>query len=157
MSEHLRAAGAGWRASVWLGLLLVASACAKAQGAGGAPERPPAPVAVSAAVQRDVDVYVEEIGRATAREVVAIQPQVSGPITGIHFTDGADIKRGDLLFTIDPRPFQAALASAQAQLEQNRAALDLANIEFARVTKLIQSMAVSRQDYDARRNAVSVT
>ena len=155
MNEHLPAGRLARGAPVVLGFLLAVSACAKAKGAG-APERPPSPVVVAPALERDVAVYVEEIGRATAREVVSIQAQVSGPITNIHFTDGADVKRGDLLFTIDPRPFQAALDSADANLEQNRAALDLAKIEFARVEKLIQGMAISRQDYDARRNAVAV-
>jgi membrane fusion protein, multidrug efflux system len=157
MNEQLPAGRMERSAPIFLGLLLLlASACTKAKGAG-VPERPPAPVVVSPALEKDVAVYVEEIGKATAREVVSIQAQVSGPITKIHFTDGADVKRGDLLFTIDPRPYQAALDSAEASLEQNRAALDLAKIEFARVEKLIQSMAISRQDYDARRNAVAVS
>jgi multidrug efflux system membrane fusion protein len=158
MNERPSARRMGRVAPVVLGLLLAASGCAKARGAGaGAPERPPAPVTVSTAVERSVAVYIEEIGRATAREVVTIQPQVPGPITRIHFTDGADVKRGDLLFTIDPRPYQAALDAAEASLEQNRAALALAKIEFARVEKLIAKAAISRQDYDARSNAVAVT
>jgi multidrug efflux system membrane fusion protein len=158
MNERPPAGRMGRVAPVVLGLLLAASGCAKAKGAGaGAPERPPAPVTVSTAVERSVAVYLEEIGRSTAREVVTIQPQVPGPITRIHFTDGADVKRGDLLFTIDPRPYQAALDAAEASLEQNRAALALAKIEFARVEKLIAKAAISRQEYDARSNAVAVT
>ncbi len=139
-----------------LGLLALASGCTRAAGAAAPPERPPAPVTVSAALERDVPVYLEAIGKSTARETVSIQPQVSGPITKIHFTDGADVKRGSLLFTVDPRPYQAQLASAEASLAQNRAVLDLARIEFARVGKLIQSQAISQQDYDSRQNAVAV-
>src|SRR5215470_19736728 len=88
-------------------------------------ERPPAPVTVVTAVARDVPVYLDEIGKVVAREVVSIQPQVSGRITRIHFTDGADVTTGQILFTIDPRPYEAQLNSAEANLGQAKAALDL--------------------------------
>src|ERR671913_1973893 len=77
-------------------------------------ERPPAPVSVVAAVTQDVPIYIDAVGKIVAREVVSIQPQVSGRITKIHFADGADVKAGDMLFTIDPRPFQAQLNQAEA-------------------------------------------
>src|SRR2546422_10411071 len=70
-------------------------------------DRPPAPVSVTVAVSQDVPTYLDAIGKTVAREVVYIQPQVSGRITKIHFTDGADVKNGDLLFTIDTRPVEA--------------------------------------------------
>ena len=82
-------------------------------------ERPPAPVSVTAAVAQDVPTYIDAIGKTVSREVVAIQPQVSGRITKIHFTDGANLKKGDLLFTIDPRPFEVALGQAQAKVSQD--------------------------------------
>ena len=119
-------------------------------------ERPPSPVAVAAASTRDVPFYLDEVGRTVAREVVSVQPQVSGKITEILFTDGADLKRGDPLFTIDPRPFEAALNAAEANLAQSKAALDYAKIEFARVQDLVESKAIARQDYDTRKNAVDV-
>ena len=119
-------------------------------------ERPPAPVAVAPAVARDVPIYLDEIGKFVAREVVSIQPQVSGRITKIHFTDGADVQVGQVLFTVDPRPYEAQLNSAEANLAQARAALDLAKINFARVESVTDPRAVSRQDYDAKKNAVSV-
>jgi multidrug efflux system membrane fusion protein len=119
-------------------------------------ERPPAPVAVAAAVPRDVPVYLDEIGKCAASEVVTVQPQVSGPITEIHFTEGADVKKGDLLYAIDPRPFQAEIAAAEATLAQRRAALELARVEFARLADLVDTKAISRQDYDAKQNAVQV-
>src|ERR1700687_1590776 len=96
-------------------------------------ERPPAPVTVVAATSQDVPFYLDEVGRCVAREVVSVQPEVSGRVTEIHFTDGADLKKGDALFTIDPRPFQAQLDAAEANLAQSRAALDFARIQFARV------------------------
>ncbi|HEY7218741.1 MAG TPA: efflux RND transporter periplasmic adaptor subunit, partial [Candidatus Binatia bacterium] len=117
-------------------------------------ERPPASVTVTAAIAQDVPVYIEAVGKTVAREVVSIQPQVSGRITRIHFTDGADLKRGDVLFTIDPRPYQAELNQAEANLAQAEAALSLAKINFDRVEKVSDPRAVARQDYDSKKSAV---
>ncbi len=133
---------------------LVFSSCGKQ--APAAFERPPAPVAVSAAIARDVPIYLDEVGKFVAREVVSIQPQVSGRITQIHFTDGADLKTGQILFTIDPRPFEAQLNAAKANLAQANAALDLAKDNFARVESVTDQRAVSRQDYETKKNAVAV-
>src|SRR5260370_19699145 len=119
-------------------------------------ERPPASVTVVAAVSQDVPLYLDEVGRCVAREVVSVQPEVSGRITEIHLRAGADLQKGDTLFTIDPRPFQAQLNAAEANLAQSRAALDLAKIQFARVQDLVDSKAIARQDYDTRKNAVDV-
>jgi membrane fusion protein, multidrug efflux system len=117
-------------------------------------ERPPAPVTTAAATAQDVPLYIDAVGKIVAREVVTIQPQVSGRIVKIHFTDGADVKIGDLLFTIDPRPYQAQLNQAEANLAQAEAALSLAKVNFARVETVSDPRAVSRQDYDAKKNAV---
>lgn len=126
------------------------------QKAGAGAQRPPAMVTVAAAVTQDVPVYVDEVGRCVAREAVSVQPQVSGRITAIHFTDGADLKKGDLLFTIDPRPYEAQLHSAEATLAQQKAALDLAKLQFQRAADLIGTKAIAQQDYDTRKNAVDV-
>jgi multidrug efflux system membrane fusion protein len=117
-------------------------------------ERPPAPVSVSQAVTQDVPVYIDAVGKISAREVVSIQPQVSGRITQIHFVDGADVKVGQLLFTIDPRPYQAQLNQAEANLAQAEATLSLAKTNFARVENVSDPRAVSRQDYDTKKSAV---
>ena len=138
---------------VSLGLLL---SCGCDRKAPASFERPPAPVSVAQAVARDVPVYLDAIGKIAAREVVSVQPQVSGRITQIHFVDGADIKIGQVLFTIDPRPFRAQLNAAQANLAQAKAALDLAKINFDRVASVTDPRAVARQDYDAKKNAVAV-
>jgi multidrug efflux system membrane fusion protein len=119
-------------------------------------ERPPAPVSVAAAVTQDAAVYLDEVGKCVAREVVSVQPQVSGRITAIHFADGADVKVGDPLFTIDPRPYRAQLDAAVATLAQAKAALDLAKIQFVRAGNLRQTKAIAQQDYDTRKNAVDV-
>ena len=79
-------------------------------------QRPPAPVVVSTAVSQDVSNYMDALGKIVAKETVSIQPQVSGRIEKIHFTDGANVKKGQLLFTIDPRPFEANLKQAQAHV-----------------------------------------
>ncbi|HKP82834.1 MAG TPA: efflux RND transporter periplasmic adaptor subunit [Pyrinomonadaceae bacterium] len=95
-------------------------------------QRPPAPVVVSTAVSQDVSTYMDALGKIVARETVSIQPQVSGRITKIHFTDGANVKRGQLLFTVDPRPFEANLKQAQANLAKNVAAKKQAEANLAR-------------------------
>jgi multidrug efflux system membrane fusion protein len=95
-------------------------------------ERPPAPVVVSTAVSQDVSTYMDALGKIVARETVSIQPQVSGRITKIHFTDGANVKRGQLLFTVDPRPFEANLKQAEANLAKNIAAKKQAEANLAR-------------------------
>src|SRR5437588_10822935 len=84
-------------------------------------DRPPAPVQAAVAVAQDVPTYLDAIGKTVAREVVSVQPQVSGRITKIHFTDGANIKKGDLLFTLDTRPFEANLRLAQANVSRDLA------------------------------------
>src|SRR5437660_1534218 len=95
-------------------------------------ERPPAPVSVAKAVTQDVPTYLDAIGKTAAREVVSIQPQVSGRIIKIHFTDGADLKKGDLLFTIDTRPFEANIKQAEANLSKDQALKKQAEANLAR-------------------------
>jgi multidrug efflux system membrane fusion protein len=122
-----------------------------------APFARPAPlVNVTEAFARDVPLYLDEIGTCTAREVVSIRPQVSGKIIEIHFADGADLKKGDPLFTIDPRPFQAVLDQAKASLAQSEASLTLAQADFERAKQLLPAKAISQEDYDTRKNAVQV-
>jgi multidrug efflux pump subunit AcrA (membrane-fusion protein) len=116
-------------------------------------QRPPAPVTVAEAVARDVPVYLDALGKCVAREVVTVQPQVSGRITRIHFADGAEVHPGDPLFTIDPRPYQAQHDAAEATLAQARAALSLAKTELARADELIKTRAIAQQEFETRRNA----
>jgi multidrug efflux system membrane fusion protein len=89
-----------------------------------APTRPPPrPVAAAKVITQDVPLYIDEIGTCAAFETVQVQAQVNGQIIERHFQDGADVKKGDPLFTIDPRPYEAALATAQADLALNQANL----------------------------------
>src|SRR5438309_3051688 len=125
-------------------------------------DRPPAPVTVTAAITQDVPTYLDAIGKTVAREVVSIQPQVSGRILKIHFTDGANVKKGDLLFTIDTRPFEANLRQTQANVSKDLAlkkqaeanlARDVAqsrygDVEAKRYRTLVEQGVVSREQYD---------
>ena len=125
-------------------------------------ERPPAPVSVTAAIMQDVPTYIDAIGKTVAREVVSIQPQVSGRIIKIHFTDGANVRKGDMLFTIDTRPFEANLRQAQANVSKDLAlkkqaeanlARDIAqqkfgDVQLKRYRTLVEQGVVSREQYD---------
>jgi multidrug efflux system membrane fusion protein len=129
--------------------VLLFSACGKKIVA---PPKQARPVTAARATTRDVPLYLDEIGNCTAFETVMIQPQVSGPVTEIHFTDGADLKKGDLLFTIDPQPFQAALEKASAALDQDRAKHDYDVAQLKRSEELIRTKVASPQDLDNARS-----
>ena len=151
--------GAGVR-SVYLGIgavLILGAAATGCDKKASAPlERPPAPVTVAAATTEDVPFYIDAVGHIVAREVVSVQPQVSGRVVKIQFADGADVKAGEVLFAIDARPFQAQLNQAEANLAEAQAALNLAKTNFARVENITDARAVSRQDYDTKKNAVDI-
>lgn len=143
-------------------LLALAGCANKAQQSF---DRPPSPVQVTAAVSQDVPTYLDAIGKTVAREVVSIQPQVSGRITKIHFTDGANVRKGDLLFTIDTRPFEASLRQVQAKLSKDGALKKQAEANLAkeiaqakwglaqveRYRTLVQQGVVAREQYEELR------
>ena len=104
-------------------------------------QAPARPALVAKVVTKDVPVYLDEIGTCAAYETVQVQAQVSGQIIARHFQDGSDVKQGDPLFTIDPRPYQATLDQAKAQ-----AALDQATLK--RQEDLRARKVISQQDYD---------
>ena len=109
---------------------------------------PPAQVAVAVPLQRTVVEYDEFTGRFEPSRSVEIRPRVSGQLVGIHFRDGDYVRRGQLLFSIDPRPFSAALAEAQARAAAARTAAALARAELARALRLLPDEAVSREEVD---------
>ncbi len=119
------------------------------------PAPPPRPVAVAKAVEKDVPLYLDEIGACAAVESVQIQAQVSGQITAREFQDGADVKRGDLLFTIDPRPYQAALDQAEGLLGQAKSQLALDQITLKRQQDLRSKGVVAPQDLDTAQGTVN--
>jgi len=117
--------------------------------------QPPArPVLVAKVITQDVPLYLDEIGTCAAYETVQVQAQVSGQITARHFQDGADVKQGDLLFTIDPRPYQAALDQAQGQLGQAKSKLVLDQITLKRQQALRARNVISPQDLDTAQATV---
>ena len=137
-------------------ILVASSGCSKkSTQAAGPPQFAPL-VTVARASAHDVPIYLEEIGRSGAFESVTVTPQISGRITERHFEDGAELKKGQLLFTIDPRPYQAQLDSAQAQLAQSRAALDLAKTQLKMYASIANTRAVSQLDLETRKNTVAV-
>ncbi len=127
----------------------------KSTEAAGPPQFAPL-VTVARATAHDVPVYLDEIGRSGAFESVTVTPQISGRITERHFEDGAELKKDQLLFTIDPRPYQAQLDSAQAQLAQSKAALELANTQLKMYASIADTRAVSQLDFETKKNTVAV-
>jgi multidrug efflux system membrane fusion protein len=132
------------------------AACNRTTAEAAPPAMPPPLVTVVKATAQDVPRYLTEIGRNAAFESVTVTPQVGGRIIERHFQDGENLSKGQLLFVIDPRPYQAQVDAAQAALAQAKAALDLAKIQFARDQEVIGTRAISKQDYDTKKNAVDV-
>lgn len=111
----------------------------------------PAPqVTVAQVVSRPVTEFDEFTGRFEAVDRVEIRPRVSGYIASINFTQGKEVKKGDVLVVIDPRPYQADYNRAKAQLAQARTQLELAKSERARAVKLLAQHAISQEEYDTR-------
>jgi multidrug efflux system membrane fusion protein len=138
-------------------LQMAESGCNRANPQAAGPQMPPPPmVSVIKARAQDVPVYLDEIGKNFAFESVTVTPQVGGRITQRQFKDGADLAKGQLLFVIDPRPYQAQLDSAKGALAQAKAALELAKVEFARSSELFGSKVTSKQDYDTKKSTVDV-
>ncbi len=121
-----------------------------------APAMPAPMVMVQTARQTSVPLYINSIGKAVAAESVTIMPRVSGQVVERTFEDGATITKGQVLFKLDRVPFEAALASAQAQLAQSNASLDFAKIELSRYQTIAGTNAVSKTDFDTKLNAVKV-
>ena len=127
---------------------LAISACSRGDAKAGAP----APPEVDAAqvVVKPVRQWDEFSGRTAATDAVEVRPRVSGYIERIAFKEGGEVKAGDLLFVIDPRPYRAAYDSAEAQLAHARATEQLAQEEEQRAQRLIAGKAISREEFDMR-------
>ena len=133
-------------AAVLMAVVLLGACSKSAEPAGGPPEA--APVSVAAAVQRTVSDSYEFTGRLEAPRWVEVRARVGGTIEKVHFRDGARVAAGALLFTIDPLPYEAELLRAQSQLSAARSRAGLATQDLARAQKLLESKAVSRQEFD---------
>jgi RND family efflux transporter MFP subunit len=110
-------------------------------------------VSVAAALEREVQEWDEFTGRLEAVESVEVRPRVTGYIESVNFAEGSVVRKGDLLFVIDPRPYRAELAKAEAELARAVARSELSTTDVARSEKLLGVKAVSREEYDQRLNA----
>lgn len=141
-----------------LGIVPLALVAGIALGRPGGPEAnaAPPPVTVTAAqpLVRQVAEWDDYSGRFEASRSVEVRPRVSGAIVGVHFKDGSYVRQGQLLFTIDPRPFTAALAEARAAVAGARSELSLAQADLSRALRLLEADAVSRSDVDRLRARV---
>ncbi len=145
--HHLTVA-AGLAATGGICMLLLGHPSAPAV-AQAAPAAPP-PVTVSVPLQKEVTEWDEYTGQFAAVDYVELRARVSGYLTEIHFTDGQIVNKGDLLFVIDPRPYEIELQQAQAQLATAEATLDLATRELARAASLREKDFVAQSTYDQR-------
>jgi multidrug efflux system membrane fusion protein len=115
------------------------------------------PVKVAVAERKDVPVQLQAVGTAEAYATVSIKSRVDGQLVGVHFREGQDVKRGDLLFTIDPRPYEAALKEARARLDRDVALADKADLDARRYAELVAKNYVSSDKFEQfRANAAAL-
>jgi multidrug efflux system membrane fusion protein len=129
---------------------LTAVGCSKKDARAGAPPEA-APVTVASVARQDIPVEVRAIGHVEPFTTVDVKARVGGQVTRVGFREGQNVRKGDLLFQIDPRPYQAALAQARAQLERDRALARNAEEDVKRYSALVQKDYVTREQYDATR------
>jgi RND family efflux transporter MFP subunit len=110
-------------------------------------------VTVAEVPEREIAEWDEFTGRLEAVDQVEIRPRVSGYITRVTFDEGKEVRKGEVLFEIDPRPYQAELARTEAELERARSAAALAASDVQRAGKLVEAQAISREEYDSRTSA----
>jgi multidrug efflux system membrane fusion protein len=145
------------RASFSAACLVLAAAlagCGNSQNQAAAP--PPPPVTVAKPVQRTIVDQDEYVGRFVAVDSVEVRARVSGYLAQVHFEDGQTVKQGDLLFTIDKRPFQASLDQANGNLAQAKANLAFTEGDLARGAQLVRDRTITEQTFDQRTQAKRV-
>lgn len=134
--------------------LLAASACAAKR-----PAPPPeaVPVRVGTVVKKAVPLQIRNVGNIQPYVAVAVRAQVTGEIMRVHFREGQDLKAGELLFSIDPRPYEAALAQAEAALARDRAQMENAQTDVQRYEDLVKKDYVTQQQYDSVKATAAAT
>jgi multidrug efflux system membrane fusion protein len=142
------------RVALVAGLFALAAGCRKEPGTGPAAAAKSAAVPVAKPVQREVVDYVEYTGRTDAVQSVGIRARVTGYLVEIPFQEGKEIKKGDRLFEIDPRPYKAQLDQAKGQVRVAEAQASLAKAYFNRAKALVGTNAVSPQEYDTAKAAL---
>ncbi len=121
-------------------------------GRGGGGPMGPVPVVAAAVGQKDVPIYLDGLGTVQAFNSVTIRPRVDGQLETIAFTEGEEVKAGDLLATIDPRPFQSALTQAEAKKRQDEAQFANAQTILTRNTELLKKGALDKQTFDTSKS-----
>jgi multidrug efflux system membrane fusion protein len=111
------------------------------------------PVVVETAARKTVALELRAIGNVETLDTVTVRPQVGGELVGVHFREGTDVKAGDALFTIDPRPYEAALHQAESALARDEANARNARLEAQRSESLFEQGVLSREQYDALHNS----
>jgi multidrug efflux system membrane fusion protein len=112
------------------------------------PKKPAVPVTVAAVVQKAVPVQIRAIGNVEAYTTVGVKSQIGGVLMRVHFREGQDVSKGVLLFTIDPRPYEAALKQAEANLAKDNAQLENAREEVRRYAELVKKGYVAQEQFD---------
>ncbi|WP_345301938.1 efflux RND transporter periplasmic adaptor subunit [Lysobacter hankyongensis] len=133
----------------------VVSACSGSQASPGADMPPPPDVSVAQVISRNVKQWDDFTGRVSAVETVQLRPRVSGYVERVAYREGDEVRKGQLLFLIDQRPYRAALAQAEAQLERARSEARLARSQDVRAQTLIDAKAISREEFDTRKAATA--
>jgi len=131
--------------SAILAAVLLAGAAGCSRQKAASPDKPAVPVTVATVAQRVVPVELAAIGNVEAYSTVDIKARINGQVFTVHFQEGQDVKKGQLLFTIDPRPYQVALAQAEAALAKDTAQLETARVEQRRYARLLEEGVVSRE------------
>jgi multidrug efflux system membrane fusion protein len=131
------------------GVALTLSGCDESKAAPGAAQAGP-PVTAATVIEREISETEEFSGRLEAVERVDIRSRVGGFIVSSNFTPGSIVKKGDLLFVIDPRPFQAEASRAEAAASSARARADLAKLELARAERLLADKAIAQREFDEK-------
>ncbi|MDH6267348.1 multidrug efflux system membrane fusion protein [Rhizobium sp. SG_E_25_P2] len=154
----LAGAGLGLAASLAAATFFFELPSGTAAAASSTPAAPPAvPVTVAVVEGKSITAWEEFSGRLEAVERVQIRPRVSGVIQSVAFREGALVKAGDLLFTLDPAPYEAAVAQAEGQVASAQARVSLAQLQLDRGRKLTENKAISQSDLDERQNALTET
>jgi multidrug efflux system membrane fusion protein len=155
-SWALVGAGVGLAASFGAAALFLDLPMSTVAVAAAAPSAPPAiPVTVAMVEAKNITAWEEFSGRLEAVDRVQIRSRVAGAIQSVNFREGALVKAGDLLFSIDPAPYEAAVAQAEGQVASAKARLSFAQLQFDRGQKLSENKAISQSDMDQRQNAVT--
>ncbi len=139
-----------------LGLLTaLAGACSRhgaANDKAGQQKMPPAPVVAGVVVKKAMPLEVRAVGNVEPVASVSVKPQVGGALTELHFTEGQNVRKGDPLFTINPKPYRAALNQAQGKLDQDRAQLKNARLQLERYEALAKTGSASKEQFDLIRS-----